>query len=114
MPYKSKKPCAVNGCPNLTRERFCTEHARREMKDYNKKRNPETNKTYNGSWRKISKSYLTRYPLCERCKERGKFTPADIVHHIIKITDGGTHAADNLMSLCRSCHSSEHASELRC
>jgi 5-methylcytosine-specific restriction protein A len=30
--------------------------------------------------------------------------PADEVHHILPIDQGGTHAENNLMSLCQSCH----------
>lgn len=34
--------------------------------------------------------------------------PAEEVHHIIPLSQGGTHRNDNLMSLCQSCHTKIH------
>lgn len=34
--------------------------------------------------------------------------PVEEVHHIIPLSQGGTHAPENLMSLCRSCHNKMH------
>ncbi|HHV04214.1 MAG TPA: HNH endonuclease [Bacteroidales bacterium] len=42
--------------------------------------------------------------VCEECKKQGKLTPTE-VHHIKPMSEGGTHDWDNLMSLCKSCHS---------
>ena len=36
---------------------------------------------------------------------------AQEVHHIIPLADGGTHDEDNLMSLCKPCHSRITAKE---
>jgi len=33
----------------------------------------------------------------------------DEVHHRLPLSEGGTHARDNLVSLCKSCHSRVHA-----
>ena len=41
------------------------------------------------------------------CPFKG-ITPVEEVHHIVPISRGGTHAADNLMSLCQSCHNKIH------
>ena len=35
----------------------------------------------------------------------GRLTPAQEVHHILPFADGGTNDEDNLMALCKSCHS---------
>ncbi|WP_427898558.1 HNH endonuclease [Gardnerella pickettii] len=35
--------------------------------------------------------------------------PVEQVHHIKPIAEGGTHARENLISLCKSCHSKIHA-----
>jgi len=35
------------------------------------------------------------------------------IHHIVPLSKGGTHAPDNLMSLCSSCHSAISAKEGR-
>ncbi|WP_256262960.1 HNH endonuclease signature motif containing protein [Listeria monocytogenes] len=42
------------------------------------------------------------------CKEDGRLTPTDEVHHILPISQGGTHDRNNLMSLCKSCHNKIH------
>lgn len=41
-------------------------------------------------------------------KRKVGLVPAQEVHHKIPISQGGTHARDNLMSLCRSCHTKIH------
>ena len=40
--------------------------------------------------------------------KEGKIIPAVEVHHKIPISQGGAHARENLMSLCRSCHTKIH------
>ena len=30
-----------------------------------------------------------KYPICEACNAEGRLTPAEIVHHKRKLTDGG-------------------------
>ena len=35
----------------------------------------------------------------------GRLTPAEEVHHILPLAVGGTHDENNLMALCKSCHS---------
>jgi 5-methylcytosine-specific restriction protein A len=112
MPNKSKKPCAYQGCRELTTNRFCEAHAREAMNRYNKlHRSQDSNKKYGRSWRKIRASYLSKNPLCELCETTGKLIPANMVHHKIKLSDGGTNAQENLQSLCNSCHSRLHARE---
>lgn len=111
MPYKPKKPCAYPGCPRLTHDRYCEEHAKLEARSYERfQRNPETTKRYGAAWRKIRGKYINEHPFCEICRREGRITPAQIVHHITPLNEGGTHAVDNLMSLCSSCHSKLHAS----
>ena len=34
MPFKFKKPCAFQGCPNLTKETYCEEHKVVREKEY--------------------------------------------------------------------------------
>ena len=71
-------------------------------------RDPNINKTYGRAWKRIRDRYAAEHPLCEVCKENGRFVPAEEVHHKKPISQGGTHARDNLMSLCRSCHTKIH------
>lgn len=112
MPKKPKRPCSYPGCPELVDGRYCEEHKREVNHHYNRhQRDPETSKRYGRRWRKIRKTYITAHPLCEACKKQGKFTPAEEVHHIKPLSDGGTHSYENLMSLCKSCHSTITAKE---
>lgn len=106
MPRKPKRPCSHPGCPKLTDGRFCEEHQRKEEARYNKhQRDPDTRKRYGRTWKRIRDRYIAAHPLCESCQQEGKLTPAQEVHHIQPLSQGGTNAVNNLMSLCSSCHS---------
>lgn len=67
-------------------------------------------------WRDLRNYYIKLHPLCERCLESGKVTPAEHVHHIIPFLTGSTKAdkirlltnQENLMSLCYECHRQIH------
>jgi len=112
MPMKPKRPCSFPGCPKLTDGRYCEEHAKLEAQRYERYgRDPATKKRYGRTWKRIRNRYIRAHPLCERCKTNGKITPADEVHHIKPLALGGTNAEDNLMSLCKSCHSEITARE---
>lgn len=109
MPYKFKKPCAMQGCPNLTNETYCEEHKAQRHKEYDKfHRAPDHDKKYGNNWRRIRSLYVKKHPLCERCLKEGRMTPVEEVHHIIPLSRGGTNQFVNLMSLCQSCHTKIH------
>ena len=106
MPYKPMKPCAHPGCPNLTNDRFCPAHARQDTRDYERyRRDPVTRKRYGRAWKRVRDRYIAANPLCEQCLAEGRYTPAQEVHHILPLSEGGTHAEENLRALCTSCHS---------
>jgi len=106
MPKKPKRPCSHPGCPKLTDGRFCEEHAKQEARRYEKyDRDPAVRRRYGRAWARIRNRYAAAHPLCEECYKRGILTPMEEVHHILPLSRGGTHADDNLMSLCKSCHS---------
>ena len=112
MPYKPKRPCSHSGCPELTNGRFCEEHAKQEAARYEKyQRDPATRKRYGKTWRKIRTAFLSANPLCEICKSDDKLIPAELVHHIVPLADGGTNEWSNLQALCSNCHSSLHLTE---
>lgn len=59
---------------------------------------------------------------CIRCKEKGRYSPAAVVHHVKHVTDRPDLAlsiydpdtkARQLVSLCRPCHELEHPERLR-
>lgn len=64
------------------------------------------------AWRKIRKEALKRdRNACVQCKDNGKFTRANTVHHIQELKDA-PHLAlvlSNLQSLCHACHDKVHA-----
>lgn len=106
VPKRPKKPCGYPGCPNLTDGRYCEEHTTIMNQRYNKYERPyKSSERYGGAWRLIRNRYIRAHPLCEKCLEDGRFTPAKEVHHILPLKHGGTHSEDNLMALCKSCHS---------
>lgn len=110
MPYRPQRPCSHPSCPKLTDGRFCEEHAKEEAKRYERyQRDPAVKKRYGRMWKCIRDHYIAAHPLCTRSSER--LPPAQEVHHIKPLSQGGTNAEDNLMSLCTSCHSKITARE---
>ena len=113
MPYKPKGPCSYPGCGRLTDGRYCDEHRQVAEHQYNHYlRDPDTNKRYGRAWKKIRARFLLQYPLCEQCRQEGRLTPAQEVHHILPLANGGTHDDNNLLALCKSCHSSITATSM--
>ncbi len=109
MPSKPKRPCSSPGCPNLTDDQYCEVHRVIERRRYDKyQRSKDVNKKYGRAWKRIRDRYAQEHPLCEICNENGRLTPADEVHHILPISQGGMHDKNNLMALCKSCHNKIH------
>lgn len=109
MPRKPKRPCSTPGCPNLTDGQYCDDHRVEERRRYDKyQRSKDVNKKYGRSWKRIRDRYAREHPLCQMCKADGRLTPTDEVHHILPVSQGGTHDRSNLMSLCKSCHNKIH------
>jgi len=106
MPYKPMKLCAHSGCSALTHGRYCPAHKKAAAKQYEQyQRDPAIRKRYGRSWQRVRAKYVAEHPLCEECLKTDKHTPVNEVHHIVPLSNGGTHASDNLMSLCTPCHS---------
>ena len=110
MPRKPKKPCAYPGCPELTDGRYCEKHQKKENARYEKyDRDPAVRRRYGRAWKRIRDSYVKTHPFCEQCYKNGIIVPVDEVHHKIPLSEGGTHDRNNLIALCKSCHSKIHA-----
>jgi 5-methylcytosine-specific restriction protein A len=106
MPHHAKHPCRAPGCAELTAERYCERHRREVAQRYEKyQRGYSPRVRYGRAWEKIRNAYVERHPLCEDCRRRGRLTPTREVHHIVPLSDGGTHAWANLRALCKPCHS---------
>lgn len=69
-------------------------------------------------WQQLRARHIMSYPLCQRCLESGRTTAATEVHHIVPVETGITYDQmqqlmfdyDNLMSVCKLCHTKLHES----
>lgn len=69
---------------------------------------------YGAAWVKLRKAVLNRDKrLCVPCSDRGVYTVATAVDHIIPKSEGGTDDMNNLQSICKDCHSEKTAQEAR-
>jgi len=107
---KPYKPCKRVGCPELVRDTYCDKH-----------KPPESRRDSEGwrylyqtkRWKQLRVSHLLIEPLCRECAARGERTRATDVDHIRDHKGNAQlfYAADNLQSLCHSCHSRKTARE---
>ena len=67
-----------------------------------------TERGYGAAWQRLRRQVLASCPLCVRCTEAGRVTPASQVHHIVPKADGGTDAIENLQPICDECHEAAH------
>ena len=63
----------------------------------------------NAAWRKLRLSVLAEQPLCPECEAREIIEPATEVHH--KNDNASDNSRDNLVGLCRPCHSRHTAAD---
>ena len=112
MPHRPPSPCAHVGCRELTHDRFCPKHAKEEAAHYERyERDRELKALYDQSaWRRLRRRYLSQHPLCQECEAVGRLIPAQEVHHVKPVAEGGPFLEwGNLRALCKSCHSHHHA-----
>lgn len=69
------------------------------------KRPSAAKRGYDSAWQFLRKWYLKIHPLCVDCMADNKVIPAKEVHHIVPLSQGGTHDESNLMALCKTHHS---------
>ncbi len=117
MPTKAKRGCSYPGCTALVSSGSrCAKHQRqanqKRWAKENAARPSSSAQGYDARWRKIRLMHLREHPLCVECSRRGLTVAATEVDHITPLAQGGTHAADNLQSLCKPCHSRKTAAEL--
>ena len=67
------------------------------------------------AWKSIRQTAITRDAyLCQDCLAKGRYTPAEEVHHITELTPQNITDPEislnlsNLVSLCRECHRARH------
>ena len=88
----------------------------RNKKQSHGKRQPTGDRKFYKSrrWAAIRRDQLQSYPLCEVHRAAGFLVPAEVIDHVIRMTDGGSQSdGRNLMSLCSTCHDRKSALERR-
>lgn len=113
-------PCRHPGCPSLVQSGYCQKHAHKAQdvrKDYDRKRKLDPilarNAAFRSSpeWQRLRKRKLSYDPLCQDphgIHKRVNDTESAVdIDHIEGLTEAWDKRADwdNLMSLCRRCHS---------
>ena len=109
MPIAARHPCASTSCKAVVHTKYCTTHQHLQTK-YNSEysrvtRGTTTEQGYGTTWQKVRLEHLSKHPLCVACGLRGIDRAANQVHHKVSLRQGGSNEDDNLMSLCKSCHS---------
>lgn len=111
MPSKAKQQCSYPGCTALVSGRRCEAHKPKPFHKANGERHQydrpsPSARGYGTDWVKTRRQYLVMNPLCEDCSRLyERIEPATEVHHIKRKATGGGDEWDNLMSLCKRCHS---------
>lgn len=98
--------CSQPGCPALTTDSWCVEH--RPVDAYETRRLSSHARGYTARWRRVSRTYLYRHPVCAHCG--GAATEVD---HIDGLGPHGPRGWDesNFQGLCKPCHSRKTARE---
>ena len=83
------------------------------QREHDQRRGSSTERGYGYDWQKLRRLKLMSDPLCESCRERGRATLAEEVHHVIRIREQPHLRLDwsNLESLCERCHAAKSAAE---
>ena len=111
VPRKPLKPCRYPQCPVLTEETYCDKH-QTEMK-YKRDRKAYSKLYDTSRWQRLRQYVLGRQPLCRKCLEAKRITPATVVDHIKPHRGDESLFFDeaNLQALCKSCHDRKTAKE---
>lgn len=116
MPVAAPRPCRHSGCRALVtgRDGFCDAHRKqvyREQKQTVTIDYKERNRFYQRVvWKRLRAAQLQSEPLCRECRRAGRLVAAEVVDHVEpfeSIDDPRAVDADNLQSLCTSCHSAK-------
>jgi len=66
---------------------------------------------YDSKWVVVRKQHLLNNPICLDCLKEGRYVAGQEVHHIKKLAEYPElrDVSENLMTLCKSCHSKRTA-----
>ena len=117
MPSRAPTACRRPGCAGLVRGGVCSrcgDLRRQSAAEHDERRGSARERGYDARWERVRRMHLAAEPLCRMCHEAGRVTPAVLVDHITPIRDGGAILDDsNLQSLCRACHDTKTAEDVR-
>ena len=105
MPHSPKRPCRYPGCPNVCDSGvYCEEH--RKEWGHDALRGGAAFRGYGRKWKAARDDFLKRHPLCAKCYQEGKLTPATVVDHITPHRGDAALFWDesNWQPLCKACH----------
>lgn len=119
MPRKPARPCSHPGCPELVTDGSrCPAHRKAEQRRETKERMQssrvrEDKSFYDSSlWRGVRASILRKEPWCRECRRNERRALADMVDHIVPISQGGARVNEsNLQPLCNACHARKRQRE---
>lgn len=80
---KAFKPCGSPYCTELTAERYCEKHRKKQYIEYDKWRGSASQRGYGQRWRKARLHFLRRNPLCVMYEGKGEVELAIVVDHVI-------------------------------
>ena len=107
MPWQPLRRCTEPGCNRRVKSGKCEEHRRAACRAEDARRGHRRARGYSRKWDKYRAMYLSKNPLCVRCLEKGIYTPAVVVDHIIPINGGDDvlfWPEWNHQPLCQACH----------
>ena len=111
MPSLPPRSCTHPHCKeHATKQGRCNEH-QREAWESNKGKSA-SQRGYGHRWTKLRNRIMQRDNyLCQPCLNKGIFTEAQEVDHIINKASEGNDHPDNLQAICKPCHKVKTQSE---
>ena len=98
MPMRARRQCTFPGCTELATYRG-------RCKSHMDTRPSPAARGYDARWRFIRAAFIKAHPWCEHPEHAGQFVRGEEVDHVVPLANGGTNAASNLQTLCKSHHS---------
>lgn len=114
MPTRPLPPCRWPGCSRRQEPGgggYCREHQWAKWRRDNRERGTARQRGYTKAYEEARAWVLSRHPLCAVCELEGRMTPAEVTHHIVPLSQGGSNRADNLLPVCRACHDRLHSKD---
>ena len=99
--------CSHKGCPRLTPDTRCEEHAKEHRGTVSRFKQGQT--AYNtAAWQRIRTKHLAEFPMCVNADKKIPTCTlvGDVVHHVNRhMGDLATFLAGPFETMCASCHS---------